>query len=562
MSDNIFLQLSILLALTVAIAFVVRLLRQPLLIAYIVAGIIAGPFFLNITHEGELLFDAFAQFGIVLLLFVVGLTLNFRDMQRFGKVIFFGGIIQFIITAAVGFFVMQMLSFSLVTSAFVAMAITFSSTIVITKLLADKKDEETVYGRYVIGLLLIQDVIAILLLIFLNTSVAPAVLWVPTILFLFGKALVLGSLVFFVSKFLLPLLMNRVAKSTELLFIFTIAWCFGVASLVYWFGFSVEIGAVVAGLSLGSSPYQREISSRVRPLRDFFLILFFIVLGSELQLADISVALVPGLLLSLFVLVIDPLILYFVMRRFHFTKRNAFLIGVTAAQISEFGFILAFKGREIGYLSGVELEILTIVAIVTIIISSYLIEYNEVIYQFFRPLLNLFGKDVQPQPETTSPEYRVWVFGYHRLGWKVCTALQEKGVSFAVVDFNPEAIEKLRERGIPSYYGDASDVEFLETLSLNKANLIILTIPTPGDQLGLIRQVRTINPRVRIIASLYHKGFLTDLYAAGVDYVLLPHLVGGSYLANILLHKPWTNHTFSQLRKEQTEEMKLPVVNG
>ncbi|MBT3538941.1 hypothetical protein HOF40_04860 [Candidatus Parcubacteria bacterium] len=562
MVDNIFLQISVVLGITVSVAFVMRLLRQPLVVAYIIAGLIAGPLFLNVVNGGEEFFETFAQFGIVLLLFIVGLSLNLEYIKKMGKSVLIGGVLQFSVTAIFGFIIMKLLGFSFIPSIFIAVAVTFSSTIIVIKLLADKKDLEAVYGRYVVGLLVVQDIIAVAVMIFLNTANTQNSGWYTTMLLTLGKGLVLAFGVFLLAKYLLPRLMDRVAQSGELLFIFTIAWCFGVASLVYWAGFSVEIGAIVAGISLGASVYQPEISSRMRPLRDFFIVLFFVVLGSELQLGDIHAAITPGIILATFVLIADPVILYWVMRRMGYTRRSAFLAGITAAQVSEFGFILIFKGEELGYLHGPELAILTVVALITIVISSYLITYNEQLYQRVLPFLIKFGRDRAQKESGEEEKYDVFVFGYHRIGWKVCEALAEKKIKFAVVDYNPDAIAKLKRRGISAFFGDAADVEFLESLSLEKAKLIVSTIPEADDQKTMIQHVRKKNKKSIIIANLYHNTYLDDLYEVGVNYVMMPHLLGGQWVSEILKDRPWTQKTFKDLKHEQKEEMKLRFTAG
>ncbi|PLX28292.1 hypothetical protein C0581_02750 [Candidatus Parcubacteria bacterium] len=562
MVDNIFLQISVILGITVSVAFFMRLLRQPLVVAYIIAGLIAGPLFLNVVNGGEEFFETFAKFGIVLLLFIVGLSLNLEYIKKMGKSVLIGGVLQFSVTAVFGFIIMKLLGFAFIPSIFIAVAITFSSTIIVIKLLADKKDLEAVYGRYVVGLLVVQDIIAVAVMIFLNTSNAQNGGWYTTMLLTLGKGLLLCLGVFLLAKYLLPKLMDRVAQSGELLFIFTIAWCFGIASLVYWAGFSIEIGAIVAGISLGASVYQPEISSRMRPLRDFFIVLFFVVLGSELQLGDIHAAITPGIILATFVLIADPVILYLVMRKMGYTRRSAFLAGITAAQVSEFGFILIFKGEELGYLHGPELAILTVVALITIVISSYLITYNEQLYQKVLPFLVKFGKDKARKETGEEENYTVFVFGYHRIGWKVCEALAEKKISFAVVDYNPDAISKLKHRGIPAFFGDAADVEFLESLTLEKAKLIISTIPEADDQKTMIQHVRKTNKKSIIIANLYHNTYLDDLYEAGVNYVMMPHLLGGQWVSEILKDHPWTQKTFKDLKHEQKEEMKLRFTAG
>lgn len=562
MIDNIFLQISIILGIAVSIAFIMRLLRQPLIVAYIIAGLVAGPLFLNLVHGGEEFFETFAQFGIVLLLFIVGLSLNFRHLKRLGRGVLIGGLSQFAVTAAIGFAIMTWLDFAFIPSLFVAVAITFSSTIIVIKLLSEKKDIESLYGRYVVGILLVQDIIAVLILIFLNTTQAGNSAWYATLMIILAKGVILVAVVLFMARFLLPWLMDRVARSGELLFIFTIAWCFGIASLVYWVGFSIEIGAVIAGLSLGASVYQAEIASRLRPLRDFFIVLFFVVLGSELQLSDVRQVLAPAVILSAFILLADPIILYWVMRRLKYTRRNSFLAGITAAQVSEFGFILVFKGRELGYLAGPELAILTLTALITIVISSYLITYSSPLYEWFRPWLNRFGKDGRQLEEVAGKDFSVWVIGYHRIGWRVCEALARKAVKFAVVDFNPDAIAKLRHRNIPAFFGDAADIEFLSELPLEKARLIIMTIPEPEDQKILAGQVRKLSAKPIIIGNLNHTNYLDDLYEAGVNYVMLPHLLGGQWMAEVLKNHPWTKNTFKQLRQEQKEEMKLRFTAG
>jgi Kef-type K+ transport system membrane component KefB len=556
--DNIFLQLSVLMGITVSIAFVMRLFRQPLIVAYIIAGLVAGPLFLNLVAGGEDFFHTFAEFGIVLLLFIVGLSLNFEYIKKVGKKVLVGGLIQFFLTVGIGLGLMYFFNFSFVASLFLAISLSFSSTIIIIKLLADKRDSEAVYGRYVVGLLLIQDVIAVIIMIFLNTSSTSSALWYHTVLTTAGKGLLLAGAVFLMSRYLLPHIMDKIAKNGEMLFIFTIAWCFGIASLVYWSGFSVEIGAIIAGISLGASPYQPEISSRIRPLRDFFIVLFFIVLGSELKIVDVRSAVMPAIVLSAFVLIFKPILLYFVMRFSKHTRRTSFLAATTAGQVSEFGFILLFTAASIGYVTSSELAILTLVALITIIVSSYFITYNEKLYNLVMPLMKKLGEDeYRKLKEDKVKQYPVWVFGYHRIGWKVCEALAEKKIKFAVVDFDPASISKLKHRGIPAFFGDAADVEFLESLPLHKARLIVSTIPEADDQRTLITHIRQHNKKIHIIANLYHSDDLDELYAVGADYVMMPHLLGGQWIAGILKDHRWNKTTFRKIKKAQKDEMQL-----
>lgn len=550
------MQVSALLGITVSIAFFVRLLRQPLMIAYIVAGIVAGPLVLNFMHGDSHLYHAFSEFGIVLLLFVVGLSLNFDHIKKIGKVSASTGIIQFLFTSVIGILIMHALGFSLMSAVYIGIALTFSSTIIIVKLLNDKKDTQSVYGKHVIGLMVIQDVIAIIMMIVISTLNEDGGL-LKGMSMLGIKFLALAGFVYVVARYALPKILDHIAKSAEFLFIFTIAWCFGVASLLYWLGFSIEIGALIAGLALGSSPYQLEISSRIRPLRDFFIVLFFVILGSQMQVTDINAAIVPAVLLSLFVLVGDPFILYHSFRAAKFTRRNSFLAGVTAAHVSEFGFVLLFTGMQAGYVTQNDVSLFTMIALITIFLSTYAITYNEQFYRLLIPFFNIFGKDKYLQIEEARDIYDVWLFGYHRIGWKVCESLQQKNIRFAVVDFDPKAVEKLERLGIPVVFGDAADVEFLSSLPLEKSKLIVSTLPEVDDQLTLINYVRSLSEKPHIIANLHHVRYLDDLYEAGANYVMMPHLLGGQWMAEFLQSEQWSKKAFDALKRHQKEELRM-----
>lgn len=550
--EDVFIQITLLLVLTVVIAFSVRLFKQPLIIAYIITGMVCGPLFLNLLHGQERMYEVFAQFGVVLLLFIIGLNLNFNHLKNIGKTSLVAGLGQVLFTGIIGTIILLGLGMHLLTAIYLAVAITFSSTIIIMKLLSDKKDTETVYGRYTIGLMLVQDVIAVLIMVALGVLRNSSGAILDSFLILFLKGILAIVLVVISAKYFLPKFLDKISDSGELLFIFTVAWCFGISSLLIHLGFSAEIGAIAAGLALSNSPYQLQIASRVKPLRDFFLVLFFIVLGSEMNVASFGEIWQPGLVLSLFILIGNPFILYTLFRLMKFTRRNSFLSGVTAAQVSEFGFVLLFIGAQSGHVVGNEIAIFTMVAVITIFISSYLILYNEQIYRFLLPFFNLFGKDKnREQEEEMSGLYDVWVVGHHRIGYNVCEALEKMKKHFAVIDYDPLAIKKLRTKNTPCIFGDVADIEFLQDLNFNNTKLIVMTIPTTDDQLNLIHYLKGLKSKAIIIASAYHKSDAKILYDAGVDYVMMPHLLGGAWVANILRKTSWTKKNFALLKKEQ-----------
>lgn len=560
MTNDIFLNTSILFGITVTIAFAVRFLRQPLLVAYLIAGIVAGPVVLDLFRNDADLYRAFSEFGIVLLLFVVGLNLNIRHLRAIGRTAVIAGVGQLVFTAIVGFLILLALPMPMLARVYLAVAITFSSTIIITKLLADKGHTARLYGRQVIGLMVVQDLLAIALLVVLSTiRVEQSLAQSLGVVLLKGVGAIVALA--FLSRFLLRYVLTAVAHSGEFLFLTTVAWCFGVAAGVHALGFSLEVGALAAGISLAASPFQPEIASRVKPLRDFFLVLFFLVLGSTMQFGGLARAFPAGAILSAFILVGNPIILYAIYRKLGFTRRNSFLAGITAAQVSEFGFVLILTGQALGHLTGDERTIFTITALATFIGSTYLITHGETMFRWLRPLLVRFGRDVH-QPEPPSERYDAWVFGYHRIGWKVCMGLQRKGVRFAVVDDNPDAIAKLRERTIPEFFGDASDIEFLESFPVDRADLIVSTIPDRDTQLVLLRHLRDRRSRALVIVTTEQLRDRAELYAAGADYVMMPHLLGGTWMADVLAERPWTAELLAGFRREQDEELKLPNGNG
>lgn len=552
MPSDIFFNLSLLFGLTVTVAVVVRLLGQPLLVAYLVSGILAGPLFLNLVNSRDAFFHSFSQLGVVLLLFIVGLSLNTRHIGRIGKTAFKTGAGQLVFTVLGALPILFWFGYEAQSALYLAIAVTFSSTIIVMKLLSDQKALETVYGRHTAGLLIVQDLFAMGMLIFLMNQASSWQSWGMLLLKLLG----LCAILFILSARILPPILRRIAASGEFLFLSSVAWCFGVASIASIAGFSLEIGALLAGLSLGSSPYHYDIMSKMKPLRDFFIVLFFIILGSELQLSDIAAAWGPSLALSLFVIIGNPIILYFLYRRQKFTRRNSFLASTAAAQVSEFGFILLFAGRELGHLSSNELPVFTLTALATIVVSSYVITYNDTIYRRMTPFFRLFGRDRYQNADEPGATYGAWVAGYHRIGWKICEELKSHGISCAVVDYNPEAIEKARRRGIPAFFGDVSDMEFLESLPIGSAHLIVSTIPEPEPQAALFRHAKKMSKKIRCIGTAGHTDTLGDLYEAGADYVMLPHLLGGRWMGELVTTQSLTARSFAALRREQARELR------
>ncbi len=535
MNPDIFTELSIILLITVLVTGFIRLLRQPAIIGYILSGILAGPFVFNIIDSHDTL-SAFSQIGIALLLFLVGLNLNPRVIKDVGKVSLMTGLGQVIFTTSIGFLIAKALGFSNIVSLYVAIALAFSSTIIIMKLLSDKRDLESLYGRISIGFLIVQDFIVILIFLVistLNMGVDIASLVLETVLKGMGGMLIL----FLLTIYLLPKLTKIIAKSQEFLLLFSLSWCFIVAAAFYYLNFSIEAGALLAGITLSMSPYHFEISSRMRPLRDFFLILFFIVLGSQMVFSNIISNLSAILLLSFFVLIGNPIIVMTLMGILGYTRRNSFLAGLTVAQISEFSLILITMGVSLGHLSNDILSLVTAVGLITFAGSTYMIIYSHKIYPRISKFLSIFekkGKKVDEHKHHKDDDHEIILFGYNRIGFDVLETLKKIKKKFLIIDFDPEIITKLSKEGYDCRYGDANDSELLDELNLSGAKMIISTIPVIDTNLLIINKVNEVNKKA-IIAVVSHQ--IEDaerLYEAGATYVIMPHFLGGRHFSTML----------------------------
>ncbi|MCP3682895.1 MAG: sodium:proton exchanger [bacterium] len=535
MNPEIFTELSVILFITLVVTGFIRLLKQPAIIGYLISGILAGPVVFNIIDSHDTL-SAFSQIGIALLLFLVGLNLNPRVIKEVGKIALITGVGQVLFTTSIGFFIAKALGFSNTASFYLAIALAFSSTIIIMKLLSDKRDLETVYGRISIGFLIVQDFIAILALLVistLNTGVDFASVALETILKGSGGIVVL----FLLTIYVLPRLTKIIAKSQEFLLLFSLSWCFIVASAFHYINFSIEAGALLAGITLSMSPYHFEISCRMRPLRDFFLILFFIVLGSQMVFSSILSNLTAILLMSFFVLIGNPIIVMMLMGSLGYTKRNSFLAGLTVAQISEFSLIIIAMGVSLGHLNNETLSLVTAVGLITFAGSTYMIMYSQKIYPKISKFLSIFerkGKKVDEHKYHEHDDHDIILFGYNRIGLDILESLKKIKKKFFIIDYDPEVITKLSKEGYDCRYGDANDSELLDELNLARAKMIISTIPLIDTNLLIINKVKEVNKKAIVVVVSHQIEEAEMLYEAGATYVIMPHFLGGQHFSTML----------------------------
>jgi Kef-type K+ transport system membrane component KefB len=553
---EVFIEISVITAITVVIAGLLRLLKQPLIIGYILTGIVVGPSFLNLVKSSETM-GIFAHIGIALLLFTIGLGLDPKIIKYVGKVSLITGLGQVLFTSVVGFFIAGALGFSTIVSLYIAIALTFSSTIIIMKLLSDKGDTETLYGKIAIGFLLVQDIVVILVLMVvssLSEGFSASSLAFDFII----KGMGLLGAIFLIGIYLLPRIINAIAKSQEFLFLFSFSWCLALASLSYYVGFSIEIGALLAGVTLAMSPYRYEISSKMSPLRDFFIVLFFILLGSQMIFADISQHIVPIVAFSAFILIGNPLIVIALMGLLGYTKRNSFLAGLTVAQISEFSLILIALGVKVGHVTSEILSLVTAVGLITITGSTYLILYADKIYPYLSRGLSLFekkGKKVDEHIYHEEGEYNAILFGCNRIGSDILGAFEKIQQKLLVVDYDPETIRKLAEEEVNCRYGDANDSEMLGALNFAKIKMAVSTIPKLETNLLLINKIREVNSKAIIVVVSHQADEALQLYNAGAVYVLLPHFLGGHHISDMIKKNGLNTGKFFEAKKKHIKHL-------
>ena len=529
---EVFNQISLVIAIVLGVSLLMRLLKQPLIIGYIISGVIVGPFFLRILPGIDAV-NVFSEFGIAFLLFIVGLHLSPRVIKEVGKVSLITGIGQIIFTFIIGYFVGTLLGFSMLTSMYIALAISFSSTIIIMKLLSDKGDLYTLYGKISIGFLIVQDLVAIIVLIIISSlSIGEGVISHIGLTLLKGLAIVLVLLP--LSLFILPKFHDFFAKSQEFLFVFSVAWGLGFASLFFYAGLSIEVGALIAGVLLSVSPYSLEISSKMKPLRDFFLISFFLLLGAQMTIGNTSELVVPAIAFSLLILIGNPLIVMSLMALLGYTKKTNFFAGLTVAQISEFSLILIALGVKLGHLQGEALSLMTLIGLITIGGCTYMVMYADKLYRKLSGHLEVFEKKKAKEKGAKSREAKAILFGYNRIGFSILGALKRIKESYLVVDYNPDVIANLKKLRIPCIYGDVDDEDLLAELSLDKIELAISTIPDFESNSFLIEKVRQVNKDTIIIVRAHSIDEALELYKKGASYVLTPHFLGGEYIARML----------------------------
>ncbi len=552
--DTVFSGLSLIIVLGAAIALIMRLINQPLIIGYILTGIIVGPAVLNLTKSSDTL-ALFSDLGIALLLFIIGLGLNPKIVKEVSGTAATVGIIQVGVITAIGWILGQALGLSSTSAAFLGACLAISSTIIILKILSDKHEQSRLYGKIAISVSLVQDLIAIALVV-ITSAGNDTNLAVGSAISLAAKGVILALLIYWASSKLLPQFSRLISGSQEFLFLFAIAWGLGAATLFQKIGLSSEIGALLAGICLATQPYAQEISSRLRPLRDFFVIVFFIVLGAGLSLGNLSSIFSILVVSAVIVIVLKPLVAMMVLGFLGYTKRTTFKTSVALAQVSEFSIVLVLLAQRRGLIGSDLVTAITFIALISIAASAYLMLFSDRIFAALEGYLNIFERKNTHGEARLPGNYELVLFGYQKGGHEFVNVFRQMSKNFVVIDYDPEVIEVLETRKIHHIYGDATDMELLEEAGVSKAKLIVSTVTDFEVNSFLINFLDRKNSNSVFIAQADNPKQAAALYDLGASYVILPHFIGGEKVGAFVKQSGLSKSNFKKIREQHIKQLK------
>ncbi len=533
-------------------AYLGHLLKQPLLLAYLAAGIVIGPAMglglIQNAHDIETI----SHFGLILLLFLIGLEIDIKKLKESGKSLIIGGLTQFPLTLALGIGFFLLMGYTLGTGTYdllyLATCCGLSSTAIVVKLLYGKFELDTLAGRLTLGILVFQDLWAILLLGIQPNLANPDIV---QILLSFGRGLLLVAVSMLISKYILPRVFKSVAKVPELVLVSSLGWCFLVCGAANFLNLSLEMGALIAGVSISTFPYNLDVIAKVVNIRDFFVTLFFVSLGMQIpNPLDNTAILATAAVVSLFLIASRFLAVFPVLYSLKNGLRVSLLTPINLAQISEFSLVIAALGVTAGHISRDTMSIIIFVFVITSIVSTYMIKYSDAIQKGGASLLKKIGfREIKSAEEKDGAAHsrEIAILGFFRTASSLLHDIIETGNDadgiplknkIIVVDFNPEIHESLQSMGIKVVYGDISHPDTLHHAGIHDAKIVISTIPDTilvgTDNLRIIRHMKEICPEAKIIVTAESIERALKMYAEGADYVFVPRVLSARNIIEML----------------------------
>jgi Kef-type K+ transport system membrane component KefB len=528
------------------IGYIVHRLRQPIIMGYIIAGIIIGPQLglKWVTNPDAINFTS--ELGLIALMFMVGLELDLRKIKKSGKELLILAVLQFAVCVALGLAFFNLPGFSgggEYAALYLAVVFGMSSTMIVVKLLYDKFELDTLPGRITLGILVLQDIWAIIFLTIQPNLDNPAIGTLGLSL-LKGVGLVVGCLL--VTRFILPYIFKSIAKNPELVLVTALGWCF----LVSWLsgdvaGLSRAMGALIAGVSLSAFPYKQEINDRVNSIRSFFLILFFVSLGMKVNQPSLHIFLV-SLAASLFLIASRFISVFPALYLMKKGIRVSFLVPLNLAQISEFSLVIVAIGINYGHVNEDVMTIVLFTLMITFLVSTYMITYSHKLYLFADPVLKklrLSDAKMKEEEAVEAEAHRPILFlGFYRIASHLLQAVEKQNPAIKdqieVIDFNPDVHQKLNRHGVKCVFGDLGNTGTLTECGLESAKVVVSTIPDTilkgTSNLALLNYTKKVNPKARVIVTAESMEAAKKLWTAGADFVILPHLEAAEKTATLL----------------------------
>ena len=517
--------------------------RQPLLLAYLVAGFAIGPHgFKWVTDIHDI--ETISEIGLSLLLFMIGLEIDLKKMLSAGKVITFTAAVQVIGCVLLGWLVFGLCgpAHNRLEALYLAVAAGMSSTIIIVKILYDKRELETLPGRITLGVLVLQDIATILFLAIQPNLKNPAI---SLLLLALGKVILLVAVAYGFSRFVLPPIFKMVARLPELVLVGALAWCFAMAGFAGWLGLSTAMGALIAGVMISTFPYTLDVVAKVTSLRDFFVTLFFVSLGMAIPMPTWSY-LLWTIFFCLFLIGSRLATVFPVLYTLRQGYRVSLLPAINLCQMSELSLVLLTLGVKSGDVSENIRGIAAFSFAFLAVGSTYAILKND---QLLRQALPWFNRmdlhDLDQTSFLTTGGEKCKRIGLLGFSWTASSLIEEIQreqpallAEITVVDFNPLVHSRLRQRGVRAIYGDITQRDVLLHAGLGESEIIICSLPNTvlrgANNLKMLRQVRELNPTAHIVV---HAELLADvpaLYAAGASYVSAPRLLEATDLLNVI----------------------------
>ncbi|MFO1487684.1 MAG: cation:proton antiporter [Verrucomicrobiota bacterium] len=537
-----------------------QLVKQPLLMAYLLAGFLIGPHaFKWVADEHSI--ETISHIGLLLLLFMIGLEMDLNKMFSAGKAITVTAAAQIFGCVALGWLFFRIPGFgsNWLEAFYLAVAAAMSSTIIIVKILYDKHELETLAGRITLGVLVLQDLVTIMFLAVQPNLKNPAV---SILAIAMAKVLVLVGVAYVVSRFVLPHVFRFVARQPELVLVGALAWCFAVAGFAGWLKLSPEMGALIAGVMVSTFPYTLDVVAKVTSLRDFFITLFFVSLGMTIPLPTWNLVLYT-LIFSLFLVGSRLLTVFVPLYKMKMGHRVSLLPAINLCQLSELSLVLLTLGKRSGDVSENSINIAAISFAFLAVDSTYAIFGSETLLRKTSAWLTALRvpdlKDASTATKKAAEGKRIFILGFC---WTASSLLEEITrqkptllQELQVVDFNPHVIEQLRRRGVSVIYGDISQRDMLLHAGVVNAEIIICTLPDiilkGASNFKLLRQLRELNPTAKIVVHAEQLTTVPALYKAGADYVSAPRLLEAADLVKVI--EAADKNLLDEKRKEQDD---------